>query len=111
MIFWDPSIENLNVATGFTSIKSHENAVALLSAISATILLLSLKRIYRHRLLQESEESNVQWKKVGKIDKLYLYPLKGGRGLDVQQGCFEKLGMGSEDGLHDRNFMLVDEKR
>ena len=68
----------------------------------------------KHAKMQNAEMQNVKdakWNKVGKVDKLFLYPLKGGKCLEQQKCYFGNLGMCSEDGIHDRSFMVVEAER
>ncbi len=50
-----------------------------------------------------------KWVKVGTVDKLYLFPLKGCRANDLPMAEFDKLAMKAGP-LTDRNFMLMNDR-
>ena len=77
------------------------------ATVSATIIGYSLKKVFS----AAKRNQQVKWKRVGKVEKLSLYPLKGAKGLNVENGYFGVMGMISDDGLHDRSFVLVDERK
>lgn len=53
--------------------------------------------------------SSKRWKRVGKVDELWLYPLKSGKGKSVTAAEFQRLGM--KAGIfRDRSFCIVDDK-
>ena len=81
------------------------------ATVSATIIGLSLKKLHKIGFFSSKGIKQVEWKRVGTVEKLTLYPLKGARGLDIDTGYFGAMGMISVDGLHDRSFVLVDEKK
>ena len=83
----------------------------LTATVSATIIGFSLKKLHKIGFFSQTDDKHVKWKRVGKVEKLSLYPLKGAKGLDVDTGYFGVMGMISNDGLHDRSFVLVDEKK
>ena len=47
-----------------------------------------------------------KWVKVGMIDKLYVYPLKGGKAKEIYSADFGWLGLKAGYFL-DRSFMLI----
>ena len=79
--------------------------------VSASLLVISLKKLHKFGFFSTKDKKPIQWKKVGKIDKLLMYPLKGAKELEQNVSYFGPMGMQSEDDLHDRSFMLVDENR
>ena len=83
----------------------------LRATISASIIVFSLKKLHKYGFFSLKKELPTHWKKVGTIDKLFIYPIKGAKGLERNVGYFGPMGMKSEDGFHDRSFVLVDEKR
>ena len=92
--------------------KSNVTDIQIITAtVSATIIGLSLKKLHKIGFFSVKANKEVKWKKVGTVEKLTLYPLKGAKGLDVPTGYFSVMGMISVDGLHDRSFTLVDEKK
>lgn len=52
--------------------------------------------------------STTTWVKVGKVDKLFVYPLKCGKAKDVTYGQFNCLGLVSAV-YKDRTFMVINE--
>ena len=83
----------------------------LTATVSATIIGYSLKKLHQIGFFSKNGIKEVEWKRVGTVEKLTLYPLKGAKGIDVDAGYFGAMGMISDDGLHDRSFVLVDEKK
>ena len=83
----------------------------LTATISASILAFSWKKFHKAGFFYVTEDPKPKWKKVGTVDKLLMYPLKGAKGLEQNVAYFGFLGMQSEGGLHDRSFVLVDETR
>ena len=99
--------------TSFTTnliefIKSDQGLLSqiIIATVSATIIGYSLKKVFSAK-----RNKQVKWKRVGKVEKLSFYPLKGAKGLNVESAYFGVMGMISEDGLHDRSFVLVDERK
>ena len=71
----------------------------------------ALKKLYKYGFFSRKKELPTHWKKVGRVDKLFLYPIKGAKGLEQDVVHFGPMGMKSDDGFYDRSFVLVDEKR
>ena len=59
------------------------------ATVSATIIGLSLKKLHKIGFFSVKANKEVKWKKVGTVEKLTLYPLKGAKGLDVPTGYFK----------------------
>ena len=51
-----------------------------------------------------------KWKKIGVLDEIHIYPLKGAKGLKVASAEVTKLGLRSGPFL-DRGFMLCEKAR
>ena len=81
------------------------------ATVSASVLVFSLKKLHEIGFFSVKGKSSPQWKKVGRVDKLFLYPLKGAKGLEKNVSYFGSMGMQSDEGFHDRSFVLVDEKK
>lgn len=55
------------------------------------------------------KRKNREWKRVAVVSKLYIYPLKSGRGVAIENmDCHEYGAENSINGMSDRNFMLID---
>ena len=106
-------IETSYTANLLQFIKGNQGLLSqiLTATVSATIIGFSLKKLHKIGFFSQTDDKHVKWKRVGKVEKLSLYPLKGAKGLDVDTGYFGVMGMISNDGLHDRSFVLVDEKK
>ena len=83
----------------------------LTATVSASILVISLRKLQNFGIFSAKDTKPIQWKKVGRVDKLFLHPLKGAKESEQNVSYFGSMGMQSEAGLHDRSFMLVDETR
>ena len=66
----------------------------LTATISASILAFSFKRLHKIGFFCVKEEPKTKWKKVGRVDKLLFYPLKGAKGLEQNVSYFGFLGLG-----------------
>ncbi|CAB4055839.1 unnamed protein product [Lepeophtheirus salmonis] len=47
------------------------------------------------------------WNQIGVLDRIYIYPLKSGKGLPVQKAKVDKYGLTHQEN-EDRRFVLVD---
>jgi hypothetical protein len=54
---------------------------------------------------QKTKEKKI-WRKVGKVDQLWNYPLKSGKGISVTSGDFCKMGLRSGP-FKDRIFAVI----
>ena len=83
-------------------------AAAALLAAAAVWAATSKKRIKT----QKSVAIRPRWKRVGRVERLLIYPLKSGQPVDVDSGMMLRGGMeaGLGEGrvLRDRSFMVVD---
>lgn len=83
----------------------------LAATVSASIVFISLRNLHKNGFFFSKVKKPVEWKRVGKVEKLYVFPLKGAKGSEQSIAHFGSLGMSSQDGLHDRGFITVNEKR
>lgn len=71
---------------------------------------------YAERVEEEtvSDLPDLKWSKVGKIQELYVYPLKSGRGRNVKECEFTEYGISIEERgkftLRDRMFLVYNEE-
>ena len=49
-----------------------------------------------------------KWRRVGRVERLLLFPLKSGQPVDVSEAEMSTCGMRTNTGLKDRSFMVVD---
>ncbi|KAI4495552.1 hypothetical protein M0802_008564 [Mischocyttarus mexicanus] len=69
------------------------------------------------RKIDENVETNIpklKWVKVGRVEELYYYPLKSGRGKTITECKFTKYGISVEENglltLRDRMFLVYNEE-
>ena len=76
-------------------------------ALSVTGLVLAAAALCQHQGLVVFRRR--QWRKVGVVDQLFVFPMKGGRAVETDSFACEELGPRSGH-LRDRSFCLLDEK-
>ncbi|XP_019624596.1 PREDICTED: mitochondrial amidoxime-reducing component 1-like [Branchiostoma belcheri] len=83
-------------------------AVLLGSATAAAVTLAAVFLFMREREKKRKTRQG-SYVEVGKVSQIFLYPLKSGRGWDLQQAESTRIGL-RHDRVRDRQWMIVDER-
>ena len=59
--------------------------------------------------LRRTRQKRLEWRRVGVVERLFIYPLKSGTPLEIRPGAyFDECGIRTAE-WEDRGFMIVDE--
>ncbi|XP_012273670.1 mitochondrial amidoxime-reducing component 1 [Orussus abietinus] len=119
--FWKISVITIGLSTGFMVFLSKYKLYLSLppekDKDEDSNLKLELDRNQKH--VSNAEDNDIipelpqpRWTKVGKVAKLFFYPLKSGSGIEISNCNFTEFGISVEEEafiLQDRMFIIYDE--
>ncbi|XP_066281032.1 mitochondrial amidoxime-reducing component 1-like [Branchiostoma lanceolatum] len=76
---------------------------------SATAVAIATALFFMRERGKKAKTRQGSYVEVGKVTQIFLYPLKSGRGWDLQQADSTRIGL-RHDGVRDRQWMIIDEK-